>query len=100
MKVFVRTAKEMAEILAANPWTSTSLAGTYVVFLDSRPQASALDGIKHCTDEAVLLGEREIYIACGAADMGRSKLEIPAAANGTTRNMNTVSTLAKLCAAV
>jgi len=97
--VIVRTAEEMAEILAANPWTSTSPAGTYVVFLDDPLPADALDGIRHRTDEAIQLGKREIYISYGVVGMGRSKLKIPAAANGTARNMNTVSALAKLSAA-
>ena len=41
------------------------------------------------------LGEREIYVYYGSG-MARSKLRIPAAADGTTRNMNTIRKMAEL----
>jgi uncharacterized protein (DUF1697 family) len=42
----------------------------------------------------VALGTREIYVHYGAG-MGRSKLKIPAAKLGTSRNMNTVAKLSE-----
>lgn len=41
------------------------------------------------------LGAREIYVACGAG-MARTKLRIPAAAQGTARNLNTIARLASM----
>ena len=41
------------------------------------------------------LGAREIYVAHGAG-MARSKLSIPAAAQGTARNLNTLAKLTQV----
>ena len=46
-------------------------------------------------EREVALGRREIYVSYGS-NMGRSRLKIPAAKNGTARNMNTVAKLAEL----
>jgi uncharacterized protein (DUF1697 family) len=98
--VAVRTAPEMAAILESNPFRKTAPARTVVIFLDEAPPAGALNDIRGRTDEEVRLGKREIYVAYGAAGIGRSKLKIPAAANGTARNINTVAKLAALAAAI
>ena len=95
--VMVRTAKEMAEILLANPFPGAPPNWTCVVFLDAPPPADALDGMLNQRDEEVRLGKREIYVAYGSG-MGRSKLKIPAGANGTSRNINTITKLAELAA--
>lgn len=95
--VIVRTAKEMADVLDANPFPDAPPNWTYAIFLDVPPPADTLDGIKHRKDEEVRLGKREIYVAYGAG-MGQSKLKIPAGVNGTARNINTVAKLAELAA--
>mgnify|MGYP001297358618 CR=1 FL=1 len=95
--VIIRTASEMAEVLDANPFPDAPANRTVAIFLDAPPPPDALDGMKGKADEEVRLGRREIYIAYGAG-MGRSKLRIPAAANGTARNINTVAKLAGLAA--
>jgi uncharacterized protein (DUF1697 family) len=43
----------------------------------------------------VILGKRELYVNYGDG-MTDSKLRIPAAKNGTSRNMNTVARLATM----
>jgi len=95
--VIVRTAKEMADVLTANPFPDAPSNRTLVIFLDAPPPADTLDKIKHQKDEEVRLGKREIYVAYGEG-MGRSKLKIPAGANGTARNINTVAKLVELAA--
>ena len=99
VSVIVRTAKEMAEILAANPFPDARPNWTYVIFLDAPAPADTLEGLKHQKDEEVQLGKREIYVAYGEG-MGHSKLRIPAAASGTGRNINTVAKLAELAASI
>lgn len=91
--VLVRTAAEMADILAANPFPSAAPNRTVAIFLDEPPPADALTHVSGLRDEAVALGKREIYVHYGSG-MGTSKLKIPAARLGTARNMNTVATLA------
>ena len=97
--VIVRTAKEMAEVLAANPFPDAPPNRTVAVFLDAPPPADALETIQGRNDEEVRLGKREIYVTYGAG-IGRSKLEIPAGAKGTARNINTIAKLAELAAAI
>jgi uncharacterized protein (DUF1697 family) len=93
--VLVRTAQEVAAVLAANPFPQTESRHTYVFFLDRRPPREALDRARGRTDEELHLGRREIYVHYPSG-MGRSKLRIPAALEGTARNMNTVAKLAEL----
>ena len=95
--VLVRTAAEMAEVLANNPFPKAAPNRTMAVFLDRAPPSDALDGIRGQRDEQIRLGRREIYIHYGDG-MAASKLVIPAAKTGTARNMNTVATLAKMAA--
>ncbi len=98
VEVFVRTAAEMAEVLARNPFPHAPANRTMAIFLNTPPRADALAGLSGRVDEEVALGLREIYV-CYGANMGRSKLKIPAAKNGTARNMNTVAKLASLAVA-
>ncbi|MBI5265101.1 MAG: DUF1697 domain-containing protein [Bradyrhizobium sp.] len=95
--VLVRSASEMAEVLASNPFPNAAPNRTVAIFLDKPPPADALAGIRGRKNEEVRLGRREIYVHYGDG-MGTSKLVIPAAKAGTARNMNTIATLAKMAA--
>jgi uncharacterized protein (DUF1697 family) len=97
--VIVRTPDEMAAILKSNPFPKSAPKWTVAIFLDDPPPADALDHIRGRKDEEVRLGKREIYVAYGAG-MGISKLKIPAAQNGTARNINTIAKLIELAAAL
>ncbi len=93
--VLVRSAAEMAQVLADNPFPKMAPNRTMAVFLDRAPPADTLAGLRGQKDEEVRLGRREIYIHYGEG-MGQSKLVVPAAKTGTARNMNTVAALAKM----
>ncbi|MET4328208.1 uncharacterized protein (DUF1697 family) [Bradyrhizobium sp. i1.15.2] len=95
--VLVRSATEMARVLADNPFPKAAPNRTVAIFLDNAPPADALAGIRGQNKEEVRLGHREIYVHYGDG-MGTSKLVIPAAKTGTARNMNTIATLAKMAA--
>lgn len=95
--VMVRTVKEMAAVLAGNPFPKAAPNRTVALFLDEPPPADALADIRGRKDEELRLGTREIYVHYGEG-MGRSKLVIPAAKFGTARNMNTVAKLTELAA--
>ncbi|MGV6871210.1 DUF1697 domain-containing protein [Pseudochelatococcus sp. B33] len=97
--VIVRTAEEMAGVLESNPFPHSPPNWTVAIFLDDPPLADTLDMLQGVEDEEVRLGKREIYVVYGAG-MGRSKLKIPAAANGTARNMNTIARLVELAASM
>ena len=95
VRVHIRTANEMAEVLAANPFPEAASRSTVVIFLDRRPPPAALDDVKNRKEERIAFGAREIYVDYGPG-MGQSKLKIPVAVNGTGRNMNTVAKLAAM----
>jgi uncharacterized protein (DUF1697 family) len=95
--VMVRSAAEMVQVLADNPFPKAPANRTMAVFLDSPPPKDALKAVKGRKDEEIKLGRREIYIHYGEG-MGQSKLVVPAAKTGTARNMNTVAALAKMAA--
>jgi uncharacterized protein (DUF1697 family) len=95
--VLVRSAAELAQVLANNPFPKAAPNRTVAIFLDRPPPADALAAIRGRNGEEVRLGRREIYVQYGDG-MGTSKLVIPAAKTGTARNMNTIATLAKMAA--
>lgn len=96
--VFLRSAAEMAAVLAANPFPQAEPRHTVAIFLDAPPPPDALAAMTGRAGEEAALGLREVYVSYGPG-MGRSRLRIPAAESGTARNMNTVAKLAALAAA-
>lgn len=96
--VLVRTAAEMAAVLAANPFPDAPGNRVVAIFLDTPPPADALAHASGCRDEALALGRREIYVHYGSG-MADSRLRIPAAKAGTARNINTVARLAAMVSA-
>jgi uncharacterized protein (DUF1697 family) len=97
--VLVRSAAELAQVLADNPFPNAAPNRIMAVFLDCAPPADTLAGIRGQRDEEVKLGRREIYIHYGAG-MGTSTLVVAAAKSGSARNMNTIATLARMAAEV
>lgn len=89
----IRTGGEMGAVSASNPFPDGVPARTVAIFLDAPPAPDALDAVSGRQGEELRLGLREIYVHYGAG-MARSKLRIPAAREGTARNMNTVAKLA------
>ena len=92
IQVFVRTALELQEVLRANPFPKAEPRSTYVFFLRDKPPTDATANALHRVDEELRAGKREIYVRYPGG-MGQSKLVIPAAKNGTARNMNTIAKL-------
>jgi uncharacterized protein (DUF1697 family) len=93
--VLVRSAADMAQVLANNPFPQLAPNRTVAIFLDHAPPADTLETIRGRKAEQVKLGRREIYVYYGEG-MATSKLVIPAAKTGTARNMNTIAALVKL----
>ena len=92
--VLIRTVPEMAAVLANNPFPKAAPNRTVAIFLDEPVPVDALQAATGKGDEQLELapGQREIYVHYGQG-MANSKLRIPAAKNGTARNMNTVMKL-------
>ena len=97
VRVIVRTGAEMSKVVADNPFPNHAASQTVAIFLDLAPPPESLSAVKGQTNEEARLGVREIYVHYPDG-IGRSKLRIPAASNGTARNMNTVVKLAAMAA--
>jgi uncharacterized protein (DUF1697 family) len=92
IQVFVRTALELQEVLRGNPFPKAEPRLTYVFFLRNKPPPDATTNVLRRVDEELRAGKREMYVHYPLG-MGQSKLVIPAAKNGTARNMNTIAKL-------
>jgi uncharacterized protein (DUF1697 family) len=95
VEVMIRTAVEMARIVAANPFADEPGNRVVAIFLDDRPDADAIEKAANVADERLALGRREFYVHYPSGQ-GRSKLRLRTRASGTARNMNTVGKLAEL----
>lgn len=95
--VFVRTAVEMANVAASNPFADEAPNRVMAFFLVGPPTQAMIDAAKGKQDECLALGKREIYIFYGEG-MGDSKLKLPVFSEGTARNMNSVAKMAELLA--
>jgi len=93
--VMVRTAEEMAEVVASNPFSAEPGNKVVAIFFDAAPPAGAIEAATNIADERLALGRREIYVHYPSGQ-GRSKLNLRSRALGTARNMNTVAKLAEL----
>jgi uncharacterized protein (DUF1697 family) len=97
--VMVRSAAEMAETLARNPFADRPGNRVVAIFVDGPIPDDALAAAKNVNGEEMRLGKREIYVFYGDG-MADSRLSIPAAKAGTARNMNSIAKLADMAAAL
>jgi uncharacterized protein (DUF1697 family) len=97
--LFVRTCDEMAEIVAANPFSDDKASRVMAYFLDEMPHQSMIGEARDIGTERLALGPRAVYVSYGDG-IGKSKLKIPAIRKGTSRNMNSVAKMADLLAAM
>jgi len=97
--VLVRTAAEMADTLARNPFADRAANRTVAIFIDDPIPPDAIDAARNIKDEELRIGKREIYVFYGDG-MADSRLIIPAGKAGTARNMNTIAKLAEMAAAL
>lgn len=95
--VFLRSPNQMQAILAANPFPDAPGNRVMVSFLHDDPPADLDATVRHRTDEDIVPGDKVIYTHYPGG-MGRSKLLIPAATQGTARNLNTVAKLVEMAA--
>lgn len=96
--VLIRTAAEMATVLADNPFAKAPGNRVVAIFLNEPPPDDVASTAKHQQHERIAGGRREIYVHYDEG-MADSRLLIPAAKAGTARNMNTVAKLADMAAA-
>lgn len=107
VKVLVRTADELAEVVAANPFHdgTSEPKKLHVAFLSAVPEAdrvAGLDPVPFEPDE-LRLGEREVYLwypnGYGRTKLTNDVIERRLGVTATTRNWNTVVKLLELVSA-
>lgn len=97
VRIVVRTATELADVLASNPFAESPGSKVAALFVDGVLPSDPLDGVTGLKDEQICLGKRELYVFYPNG-MGTTRLRIPSEKNGTARNMNTVAKLASMAA--
>ena len=93
--VLVRTAAEIEDIIAANPFPDAHGSRHLIYFLNAAPPADTLQTVRDQAGERLALGVREIYVDYGAG-IRFTKLKLAATKLGTARNVNTVERLAAM----
>jgi len=93
--VIVRTATELRATLKDNPFPDRDPKRTLAILLDRGPPKDTLREARGRSDEEISVGKREIYVHY-ASGIANSKLRIPAASDGTARNMNTIARMVQL----
>jgi uncharacterized protein (DUF1697 family) len=94
VEVFVRTAREMMDLVEANPYPDEPGNKVAVMFLDGHPPADLKKRAKGVAGERFKAADREVFIHYPDG-LGATKLRLNVGV-GTTRNMNTVRTLADM----
>lgn len=91
--VFIRTPQALQTLLDQNPFHLEAGNRTVAILIDQDLTEADLSNAKHQVQEKIALGERALYVFYGEG-MADSRLVIPAAKQGTARNINTMT---KLC---
>ena len=95
VEAMIRTARELTEVVAANPFAREPGNKVIAIFFDDPPSDETIGAAKNVINERLAHGKREIYVHYPDGQ-GRSKLKLGTKASGTARNMNTVAKLAEL----
>jgi uncharacterized protein (DUF1697 family) len=98
IRVVLRTAKELASILARNPFPDANPSQVGVMLFVRPVGKDFMNGVSTTGREEVRVLRREVFIHYPDG-MGRSKLKLPrwALAEGTVRNVNTIRRLVEMC---
>lgn len=93
--VVLRTEAELRAVLENNPFPDGDPKRTLAILLNHKPPLDTLRQTRGQSDEEISVSKREIYVHYGSG-IGSSKLRIPAAKEGTARNMNTIAKVVQL----
>jgi uncharacterized protein (DUF1697 family) len=93
--VLVRSAAEMAAVVAADPFPDAHGSRHMVFFYDAAPAPDLIAGCRDVGGERLSLGGRELYVDYGDG-IRFTKLKIPGKEDRTGRNINSVRKIAGL----
>ncbi len=97
--VLMRSAAEIEDVLARNPFPHAPGDRVAVLFLDGEAPPDPSQSMKGLSNEEIVSGKRELFIHYPDG-IGRSRLKFVGAEDSTARNINTVAKLAALAAAM
>lgn len=95
--VFVRSAAEIAAVLAGNPFPDDKPSRVMAHFIAETPTTAMLAEARDVSGERLAIGPRMIYVSYGEG-IGNTRLNLPALRHGTARNLNSVARMAELLA--
>ena len=87
--LFMRDKATLEVMIGNNPFAKAEGHRLMVILLDAPPSKSMIDAARFKVDEEIALGHQCLYVHYPSG-MGKSKLKISGAEQGTTRNMNTM----------
>jgi uncharacterized protein (DUF1697 family) len=93
--VFLREMAILEAVIAGNPFAKAEGNRLMVILLDASPTQAMIDAARFKMDEEIALGHHCLYVHYPSG-MGKSKLKISGAGQGTARNMNTIRTMLAL----
>lgn len=99
VSVIVRTAAEIADTLARNPFPDSPGNRVMALFMDVALPTDPFDSVTGIKNEQLRLGNRALFVLYPDG-LANTRLRIPGEKRGTARNMNTVAKLAEMAAAV
>ena len=95
VRVIVRTAAEMAEVVALNPFPDRAANATVAIFLDQAPPPDALNTCQRPNERGGSL-KRARDLRPLSRRYGTLQAQHSGRADGTARNMNTIAKLASM----
>lgn len=93
--VLVRSAAEMAAIVAADPFPDAHRSRHLVYFYNSAPAADLIAGCRDIAGERLVIGLRELYVEYSDG-IRHTRLKIPPHGDSTSRSINSVARMAAL----
>ncbi len=93
--VLVRSAAEMADIVAANPFPDAHPSRHLVHLYDSAPPADLIARCRDVGGERLAAGLRELYVDYGDG-IRHTRLKIPPHGDSTSRSINSVTRMVAL----
>ena len=93
--LFMRDKATLEAMIGGNPFAKAEGHRLMVILLDATPSKTTIDAARFKVDEEIALGHQCLYVHYPSG-MGKSKLKISGAEQGTARNMNTMRAMLAL----
>ena len=93
--LFMRDKARLEAIIGSNPFAKAEGHRLMVILLDATPSKTTIDAARFKLDEEIALGHQCLYVHYPSG-MGKSKLKISGAEQGTARNMNTMRAMLEM----